>query len=139
MERLERRTPNGVSVLPVEQEPTRIIDAWQGAWAAVIVDAVESGANPGTLHRVDASKTSVPAHVFRSSTHAFGVGEAIELARALGRMPERVIVYGVEGATFLAGVGLTPPVEAALDEVVEAVLGDLEHLRGEDEPCTSER
>lgn len=137
-ERLERRVPGGVTVLPCEQEPTRIIDAWQGARAAVIVDAVQSGAEPGTLHRVDASREPVPTHVFRSSTHAFGIGETIEVARALDRLPEHVVVYGVEGATFAAGVGLTPPVETAVDELVEAVLGDLERLVREEEPCTSE-
>ena len=137
-ERLQSRVPDGVSVLPCEQEPSRIIDAWKGAQAAVIVDAVQSGADPGTLHRVDASREPVPAQVFRSSTHAFGVGEAIELARALGRLPERIVVYGVEGATFAAGVGLTPPVETAVEGVVEAVLRDLERLIREEEPCTSE-
>ena len=137
-ERLQSRVPDGVSVLPCEQEPTRIIDAWKDAGAAVIVDAVVSGADPGTLHRVDASREPVPAHVFRSSTHAFSLGEAIELARALGRLPERIVVYGVEGATFAAGVGLTPQVETAVDGVVEAVLGDLERLVREEELCTNE-
>lgn len=137
-ERLRSRVRDGVSVLPCEQEPTRIIDAWGDAQAAVIVDAVRSGSEPGTLHRVDASREPVLAHVFRSSTHAFGVGETIELARALGRLPERIVVYGVEGATFAAGVGLTPQVETAVDGVVEAVLRDLERLVREEEPCTSE-
>ena len=137
-ERLQSRVPDGVSVLPCEQEPTRIIDAWKDARAAVIVDAVQSGADPGTLHRIDASRERVPAHVFRSSTHAFSVAEAIELARALGRLPKSIVVYGVEGATFAAGVGLTPQVETAVDGVVEAVLEDLERLIREEEPCTNE-
>jgi hydrogenase maturation protease len=136
-ERLQSLVCEGVLVLPCEQEPTRIIDAWKEARAAVVVDAVQSGADPGTLHRVDASRKPVPASVFRSSTHAFGVGETIELARALGRLPERIVVYGVEGATFAAGVGLTPQVETAVAGLVEAVLGDLEHLVREEEPCTS--
>ena len=77
--------------------------------SALVVDAVVSGAGPGTVHRFDASDEPLPARVFRSSTHAFGVGDAIELARALGRLPGRVVVYGVEGADFAAGEGLTPP------------------------------
>jgi hydrogenase maturation protease len=135
--RLEALVPGGVAVLPCEQEPTRIIDAWRGSAGAVVVDAVASGAEPGTLHRIDASREPVPARVFRSSTHAFGVGEAIELARALGRLPERLVVYGVEGATFSAGVGLTPAVDEAVDEVVEAVLGDVDRLLREEDPCTN--
>jgi hydrogenase maturation protease len=125
-ERLQQRVPDGVSVLPCEQEPTRIIDTWQGARAVVIADAVESGADPGTVHRVDASREPVPARVFRSSTHAFGVGDAVELSRALGRLPGRLVVYGVEGSDFAAGAGLSPEVASAVDELVRAIAQDLD-------------
>jgi hydrogenase maturation protease len=137
--RLEGRVPTEVDVVPCEQEPSRLIDAWQGAEAALIVDAVASGAAPGTLHRFDASAEPVPARVFRSSTHAFGVGEAIELARALGKLPRRVLVYGIEGEVFAAGEGLTPAVETAVERAAAAVLDDLDRLAREDERCTSER
>jgi hydrogenase maturation protease len=138
-ERLAGLVPAGVTVVPCEQEPSRLVDAWQGASAAVVVDAVASGAEPGTVHRFDAAAEALPTRVFRSSTHAFGVGEAIELARALGKLPERVVVYGIEGAAFAAGEGLTAPVASAVGTVVEAVVADVERLASEEGPCTSER
>ena len=125
--RLRGRMPAGVELVECVQEPSRLIDACEGASVAVIVDAVASGAVPGTLHRFDASTDPVPARLFRSSTHAFGVGEAIELARALGRLPARVIVYGIEGEAFGAGEGLTTPVAAAVERAADAVLTDV-HL-----------
>ena len=138
-ERLRGLVPTGVAVVSCELEPSRLIEAWEGAETAIAVDAVVSGAEPGSVTRFDASEAEVPARAFRSSTHAFGVGEAIELARALGRLPNRVVVYGVEGADFVAGHGLTPPVEAAVERTATAVLEDLERLAREEEPCTSER
>jgi hydrogenase maturation protease len=57
----------------------------------------------------------------RSSTHSFGVAEAVELARALGRPPARVVVFGIEGRDFTPGEGLSPDVGAAVDEVVRRV------------------
>lgn len=137
--RLRGRVPEGVRVVDCEQEPSRLLDAWQGADAALVVDAVESGAVPGTLHRFDAGTGPLPAGVFRSSTHAFGVGDAVELARVLGRLPGRVVVYGVEGGEFAAGQGLSAPVEAAVEPAAQAVLDELERLLREEEPCTSER
>jgi hydrogenase maturation protease len=122
---LRERVPSAVSVVPCEQEPSRLLDAWAGASAAFVVDAAASGAEPGTVHRFDASRDPVPAGMFRSSTHAFGVGDAIELARALGKLPPRILVYGVEGGQFAAGEGLTPPVEEAVERVAAAVLDDL--------------
>jgi hydrogenase maturation protease len=91
------------------------------------------------VHRFDASETAVPAGVFRSSTHAFGVGDAIELARALGRLPRHVVVYGVEGGDFAAGEGLTTQVQASVEKVAGSVLEDLERLTREEAACTSER
>jgi len=82
------------------------------------------------LHRFDATADAVPTRMFRSSTHAFGVGEAIELARALGTLPGQVLVYGIEGADFDAREGLSPPVEAAVERLANTVLEEL---------CTSAR
>ena len=115
----------GVEVVTCEQEASRVIDAIEGRDAAVLVDASSSGATPGTIHRFDASIEPVPARSFRSSTHAFGVGEAIELARALGKLPPAVVVIGVEGKVFAAGQGLSAPVEAAVEPAVEVVLREL--------------
>jgi hydrogenase maturation protease len=130
--------PEGVSVVACEREPSRLIDTLEGASVAVVVDAVASGAEPGTLYRFDASSHPLPERVFRSSTHAFGVGEAVELARALGRLPATVIVHGIEGASFAAGEVLSAPVKVAVETAAHAVLEDLAHLP-EGEPCTSAR
>lgn len=115
-----------------EGEPTGLIDTWEPSDEVWLVDAVSSGAAPGTVHRIDASERGLPAEIFRASTHHLGVPEAVELARALGRLPRRVIVYGVEGADFDAGRGITPEIAAAAEQVVEAV-------REEVAECTKKR
>jgi hydrogenase maturation protease len=113
--------PDGVELLEREGEPTALIDSWEGAEAAWLVDAVRSGAPAGTVHRLDAREEELPRELFHASTHAFGLAEAVELARALGRLPARTIVFGIEGARFEAGDELSPEVAAAAHEVVEAV------------------
>jgi hydrogenase maturation protease len=123
--RLRGRVPDDVAVVECEQEPTRMLDAWDGAEHAVVVDACASGAPPGTVHRFDAAVESVPERVFRSSTHAFGVGDAVELARALGRLPAHVVVYGIEGADFAAGEGLSAEVAAAVEKVARTIAAEL--------------
>jgi hydrogenase maturation protease len=131
-ERLRERVPAGAEVVSCSEEPSRLMDAWAGARTVVLVDTVASGAPPGTIHRFEAGEARVPAQAFRSSTHAIGIAETIELARALGRLPERVLVYGIEAGGFATGAELTPAVEAAVAGVVGAVLSDLEEER-----CTS--
>jgi hydrogenase maturation protease len=129
-ERVRERRPR-LDVVTCEDEPSRLLDAWADADLALVVDAVSSGAEPGTVHRFDATAAPVPGRVFRGSTHALGVGEAIELGRALGRLPGRVVVYGVEGARFGAGEGLSPQVEAAVEPLAAELL--------EEAGCTSAR
>ena len=118
-------TAPGIDVSEQAGETLALLDAWETATAVVLVDAVRSGAAPGTLHRIDASAGALPACLFSSaSTHAIGLGEAIELARALDRLPKRTIFWGVEGHDFSAGAGRTQEVEAAIAPLVEAVLGE---------------
>ena len=52
----------------------------------------------------------------------FGLGEVIELARSLGRLPRELIVFGIEGASFGLDLELSAPVAARVDEVADEVL-----------------
>ena len=110
---LSERAPAGVDIVVHEREPVELIETFDGAAAVWLVDAVRSGAPPGTVHRIDASEHFLPAELFSVSTHRLGLAGAIELARALGRLPPRVIVHGIEGERFEAGEELSPAVEAA--------------------------
>jgi hydrogenase maturation protease len=111
----------GVDVLEAEGEPVELLDLWQGAREVVVIDAVSTGAPPGTIHRLDAGEGPLPADLGVASTHALGLAEAIELARALGRLPERLLVIGIEGADFSAGEGLTPAVALAAERVAREI------------------
>ena len=126
-----RDDAGGAEVITCEQESLRLLDAWVGADLVLVVDAVSSGADAGTVHRFDASEGALPTRVFRGSTHALGVGDAIELARTLGRLPDRVLVYGIEGETFTAGDDLSPAVAAAVEPLVSEIR--------EEARCTSGR
>lgn len=103
-------------------EPIGLVAAFDGDDDVVVVDAVSSGARPGTLHLFDATVEPLPTELFgSSSTHALGPAEAIEIARSLGRLPARVRVIGIEGARFDYGRGLSPEVEAAVEECTRSI------------------
>jgi hydrogenase maturation protease len=104
-----------------EGEPVGLLELWDGAEAALLVDAVHSGAPPGTIHRLDASHAPLPSPLRRVSSHTIGIGETIELSRALGTLPPTVRVYGVEGRRFDVGTELTEEVGVALHELVREV------------------
>lgn len=116
---------NGVRVIEESGEGAALMDAWRGADSVILIDAVHSGAPPGTIHRLDAGAEPIPANFFHYSTHAFSVAEAVELARALQQLPSRLIAYGIEGKNFSSGEQLSSEVAAAVEEVAQRVKGEL--------------
>jgi hydrogenase maturation protease len=124
-QRLRQQAAAGVTVIEHEGEPTALLDAWKDAGAVILIDAVFSGAEAGTIHRLDAQADAIPQELFRYSTHTMSVAEAIELARTLGLLPPRLVVYGIEGKDFSPGAGLSPEVESGIPELVERVLREL--------------
>ena len=120
--RLLRGTiPEDVRVAACEGEPVALLDVWSECETAFVVDATRSGAEPGAVRRIEAHRERLPDELTRASTHVLGVGEAIELARALGKLPARTIVYGIEGACFDTGAPLSPEVADAAAAVAAAI------------------
>lgn len=118
VEALRADPPTGVELLTSRGDMLALLDQIDGADLVVLVDAVVSGAAAGTILRIDATDGAVKQQLSQfTSTHAFNLAEGIELARSLGRMPGRLVVYGIEGVEF--GMGQPPgtAVRDAIDEV----------------------
>jgi len=111
--------------LPVRyvEDPTRLVDILPGHGTVAVVDAVVSGAEPGTVLVVDVTRRPLAA-TWTTSSHTVGLAAGLELVRTLGAMPERLLVVGVEAATFDAEAGMSPEVVDALP-IAAAVVGAL--------------
>ena len=117
--------PHDVDVAEHDGEATDLLARIEGVAAAFLVDACTSEASAGTVRRFDVGAAPLPQRVFGVSTHGFGLAEAIELARALGRLPPRCVVYAIEGSSFQAGAPLSPPVAAAVANVARRLLAEI--------------
>jgi hydrogenase maturation protease len=125
---LRARLPEQVRVLATEAEQSSLLDEWEGCDSVLIVDAVHSSAAPGSIHRVDLNAEVVPHAVLQGSTHHFSLGDTIELARALGRLPAKALFFGIEGESFSPGEPLSPAVAAAVPAIVEEIAKEVEEL-----------
>jgi hydrogenase maturation protease len=97
---------------------------------AVLVDATPRGGEPGTLYLLEASADPGEPYV---EPHGMDPASVLRLVGALGGRPPRVLVVGCEPATLdldeQGQIGLSPAVEAAVDEAVrmiESLVVDLE-------------
>ena len=126
--RLNKNPRDGVNCLEQSGEATSLMDAMNRSGTVIIVDAVKSGAEAGTLFRYDATKQSMPADFLRCSTHNFSVHDAVEMARALDRLPSRLVVYGIEGSQFEPGAKLSPEVQSAIEKITRQIHEELQSL-----------
>ena len=104
-------------------EAPDLMEAWSAADDVIVVDCVMTGVPAGTVHLWDASHPLT----FKSSgsTHGFGLGEAIELARSLRRLPARLRIYGIEGKNFEIGGTVSTEVKRGVAEVVNKIAADV--------------
>ena len=100
-----------------------LIDEFGGEDHLVVVDAVQFGTNPGTIHVMDWSQ--IPSGGSHVSCHGIGIREAIEVSKKLypEKTPRTVHLVGVEGKCFdKLGEGLTEDVAAAVEPAVTEVI-----------------
>ena len=119
--RLREFQLDDVTILEHDGEPAGLLDAWWGADQAYVIDSVR-GTQPGAVHRIHLSSRDggdVPATHDRDSTHALGLGDAVELGRVLDRLPPQLDIIGIEGVDFSTGEGVSSEVERAAAEVAD--------------------
>lgn len=97
---------------------TDLIERWRGAGVVILVDAVVAGAAPGAIHLWRRPEAFLATAAPRGSTHLLGLADALALAAALGRLPKKLIVYGIEASRFGVGERPSPEVAAAVEELV---------------------
>ena len=112
-------------IIKHDGEPSSLIESWDGRSKVLLIDAVSSGAKSGTIFHYDLTETTLPDTFSKSSTHAFGIVEAVELARALNKLPEHITFYGIEGKNFDINQGLSPEIEEALPALVQQITDNL--------------
>ena len=130
---LRRRAPAGVRMLECGGDVLELIDEWADSAAAILIDASDPAGDPGRIRRLDLSSTLLPADFAQNSTHGFGLAETVELARALGQLPQRLVVYLVEGERFDTGISLSPRVSAAVAAAANAILAELSRIAADKE------
>ena len=98
-----------------------LIEIWAQTESVIVVDAILSGHAPGTVRTWNGNNVTLKKNVFRSSTHGFGLAEAIELSRSLNHLPKSLTIYGIEATQFLPGSRPSRPVLAGVDRAVEKI------------------
>jgi hydrogenase maturation protease len=107
-------------LLEMPQAGLELLDLLQGATVVLFIDAVSSGAPPGTLHLAALPSPGIePRALGLLSSHGWGLAEMLGLAGAMRRQTPRLMLLGVEVGTVEPGRARTPAVEEAIQTLVE--------------------
>ena len=121
-QRLKTHNFGGVEIFAVSQVGVELLDLMDGAETVILIDAVKSGKDSGTIHCLESScgmdQLVHLAHSSNtSSTHAFGLGQVLALGQTLGRLPPKLILYGIELGQTTLGRPLSQKVDQAAEQV----------------------
>lgn len=107
-----------------------LLDGWD---ALVLVDAVPGAGEPGAVRVFEAdTATRGPAGI---DAHAMDPAAVFASLEALGGQAPPTVVVGCQVAAVEEGIGLSPPVAAAVGPAVDAVLRTVRRLRAEAQPA----
>ncbi len=118
-----------IRVIEMSGEGASLMEAWKDYRLAILIDASSSDHVPGTVHRFEPKTETIPFDFFHYSTHAFSVAEAIELAKTLKTETPDLILYGVDGADFGNGEGLSEEVGRSVQDVLISIIHDVLRFR----------
>jgi hydrogenase maturation protease len=121
---LEEKMPE-VETVDLSTANIDLLDHIRGREKVVIVDAMRSGADPGTILRL------VPEELVEtdfSQSHGLNFPAILQLGRRLypEEMPEKIVILVVEAEdTESFSSELTPEVRSSLPELIEKIKGEL--------------
>lgn len=119
--RLRPRLDGLGTVLEQDVGGAELLDVWSGLDRVWVVDAVRAGGRPGTVYRIEVGEAALPAPLAATSSHGISLAQAVALGQVLHRLPNRLVIHGVEPTRFDTGGGLSSVVDGAVEPVARRV------------------
>jgi hydrogenase maturation protease len=114
-----------VELVDLGADALALIDHLEPGRRCVVIDAARMGLAPGEVAVFRPDQVHLRIHGDGLSLHGLGLAEAFGLAAGLGRMPDDVLVIGVEPAQVDPGSGLSDAVAAAVPRVVDLIQAEV--------------
>jgi hydrogenase maturation protease len=119
--KLKEKLNSNTRVIENDGDGASLMESWKGFNKVILIDSVSLGLKPGTIHKIDAAKTEFPKETSVHSSHLFSVAEAIETSRVLNKLPEKLVVYGIEGKSYELGNKTSEEVNSAIEKLVTKI------------------
>jgi len=125
---LERGLPDGVEVADGGTSGMDVAFRMRGAARVVLVDAANTGGEPGTVYRLKGSDVEQLPPLEGINLHSFRWDHALAFGRWVLHedYPDQIDVYLIEAAELEFGAELSGPVDRAVERVIDMLTEELE-------------
>lgn len=124
----QSEVPKSVTVTDFGVRSYDLAFALMNEWdLSILVDALPRGGKPGTIYVMEPELPEGEVSEDALDAHSMSPVAVLQLVQALGGKVGRLLVVGCEPATIAPNldgkIGLSPPVEGAMDEAVRVIEG----------------
>lgn len=130
----ERGVPSGVTVLEFGTGGLDLAyEIMRGYDALILLDASSHGEEPGTLYVIEPDLDEHDSGIEDGNAinpHGMDPATVLRFVKVVGGFTGKVVVIGCEpGDVSDIGMGLSPPVEAAMERALDLVAKTIDELR----------
>ncbi|MBW1715786.1 MAG: HyaD/HybD family hydrogenase maturation endopeptidase [Deltaproteobacteria bacterium] len=122
---MEIPLPSEVEVIEGGTDGFSLMDVVMNADRLIVIDAVKSGAHPGSIYRFDIEDCSPYLDFYKTSVHQINILEVISLSKLIGHTPKTTVI-GVEPKSLEIGMELSPEIQAKIPKIIELIFSELE-------------
>jgi hydrogenase maturation protease len=125
--RREYLFPESVQIVDGGTLGLDLLPLLEGKSHLIMVDAVETGQEPGTRVRLSGEELPIALET-RISPHQMGLKDLLAVARLMGHAPAEMVLIGVQPGCIEVGTELTAEVASQVEAMTQAVLGELARI-----------
>ncbi len=121
---LKETAGSAIKLVKLQGDIAELIDIFAHHKSVYLVDACRSSELVGAWQRIDVHKQPIIEDNPQTSTHGFSLGQAISLAKNLDQLPNKLILYAINGMHYSISDELSPPVAKSVNSVIKAILNE---------------
>ncbi|MFO7819390.1 MAG: hydrogenase maturation protease [Halanaerobacter sp.] len=119
----------GVEILIVDggTAPLTYLKELSGSEYVMIIDALQNGQTPGTIHQFKTAEIKTEQH----GSHNYSLSQIIALAREFNNLPREIFYYGIQPAELSFGTELSHPVQESIPHLIRTIQEQINILSGQ--------
>ena len=107
-----------------------LLGQFEGRKAVVFLDAIRLGDEPGAVHVLQGEELARLGQRRATTAHEGSAPQILAALELLGDTPNEITMIGLEPANIALGIGLSPVVQASVDDAAGVVRLTINRLLG---------